>query len=231
MAVPGCQIQAGGAHCRRRGAGRLERLAEERILGSRPVWPYAGVLRVVKVSQLCCAGCELSQEGRRWSPPGIENGQRAVILRLFILFTVVPLVELWLFLQIAAWTSTLFTILVVVFTGVLGTIMTRSQGLRALQNLKQQIATRRGVTDAILDAVMILVAGVLLITPGVLTDAFGFSLLIPWCRRWYRTLVAARIARRFQVSEMPRQGGPSGANSRVIDSYVVPRQDELDQQG
>ena len=55
MAVPGCQIQAGGAHCRRRGAGRLERLAEERILGSRPVWPYAGVLRVVNGSQLCCA--------------------------------------------------------------------------------------------------------------------------------------------------------------------------------
>ncbi|MEE3372773.1 MAG: FxsA family protein [Planctomycetota bacterium] len=154
-----------------------------------------------------------------------------MILRLLILFTLVPLVELWLFLQLAKWTSIPFTILIVVLTGVLGTVMTRSQGLRALQNLKQQIATRRGVTDAILDAVMILVAGVLLITPGVLTDAFGFSLLIPWCRRWYRTLAAARIARRFQVDETPRHGDGSGANSRVIDSYVVPRQEELDQQG
>lgn len=206
-------------------------LAGQSILGSRPLWLYAGVLRVVNGSQLWWAGCWRPLRGWRWSLPRIENGQHAVILRLLILFTVVPLVELWLFLQLAEWTSISFTILVVVFTGVLGTIMTRSQGLRALQNLKQQITTRRGVTDAILDAVMILVAGVLLITPGVLTDAFGFSLLIPWCRRGYRALVAARIAHRFQVAEMPRQDGESGANSRVIDSYVVPRQEELDQQG
>ncbi|HAA68128.1 MAG: hypothetical protein CMJ70_26575 [Planctomycetaceae bacterium] len=61
MAVPGGRIQAGAAHCRRRGVTGLERLAGERILGSRPVWLYAGVLRIVNGWQFCCAGCELSQ--------------------------------------------------------------------------------------------------------------------------------------------------------------------------
>ena len=134
-------------------------------------------------------------------------------------------------MQLAAWKGSFATILVVLLTGILGTMMARSQGLRALQNFRQQAATPRGATDALLDGVMILIAGVLLMTPGVLTDAFGFSLLIPWCRRWYRTLVAARIARHFQPVEIPSQGGEAGSNSRVIDSYVVPRQEEMDQQG
>ena len=144
-----------------------------------------------------------------------------MILRLLILFTLVPLVELWLLMRVAKWISSEMTILIVLLTGVVGTLMARSQGLQAFQNLRRNAGTARGATDAILDAAMILIAGLLLITPGILTDAVGISLLIPGCRRGYRALIAARWARRSQSARPPRDDTAETAASRVIDSYVV----------
>ena len=74
-------------------------------------------------------------------------------------------------------------------------------------------------TDSLLDGVMIIVAAVLLITPGVLTDLFGITLLIPPCRRFYRWVLSRWFKARFQLHTTTSAARPG--RSEVIDSYVI----------
>ncbi len=154
-----------------------------------------------------------------------------MLLRLLVLFVVVPLIELVLLLQLAEWTDWWFALAVVIVTGVTGTMLARVQGFRTLQRIRLELAAGRLPTEALLDTAMIFIAGALLLTPGLLTDAFGLSLLIPFCRRWYRQRVAAWIRRHFQVYTAAAADG-SSRRSRIVDSYVVdavpPDPDERD---
>ena len=109
---------------------------------------------------------------------------------LFLLLTVLPLVELTLLLTMGQYTSVSFTLGFVIVTGILGAVLLRYQGLFAWRNVQQDLREGRMPTDSLLDGLMIIVAAVLLITPGVLTDLIGITLLIPPCRRFYRWLLA-----------------------------------------
>ncbi len=145
-----------------------------------------------------------------------------MFLKLLLLFTIVPLVELALLLYLADLTNWRFTLGLVIVTGVVGTILARHQGFRTFRAIRTEMNSGRLPGAALMDAVMIFLAGALLLTPGILTDAFGFSLLIPWCRTWYRKRMRRYIERHFSVvahrSEDPR---PFEGGSQVIDSYVV----------
>ena len=122
---------------------------------------------------------------------------------LFLLFVVVPLVELALLLKLADWSGDWrVTLLVVVATGLLGTLLARSQGFRTYRRIQGELSAGRMPTDSLLDAVMIFVAGALLVTPGILTDLFGMSLLIPSCRRLYRRQMASWIKSHFTVHSL-----------------------------
>jgi UPF0716 protein FxsA len=142
-----------------------------------------------------------------------------LLLRLAALFILVPLVELWLLLEVARHTSVTTTLLVVVVTGVIGTLLARAQGWRTFRTIRRELSHGHVPTDALLDAAMIFLAGALLLTPGLLTDAFGLSLLVPACRRGYRRLVARWIRRHFTVDSAGPY--PRTDRSRVIDVHVV----------
>ena len=98
---------------------------------------------------------------------------------LFLLFTVVPLVELALLIWIGGQTVWWLPIAMVVLTGIAGAVLARWQGLRALQRIQDDLQAGRMPADAVVDGVLILVAGILLVTPGVITDIVGVALLIP----------------------------------------------------
>ncbi|MCA9040570.1 MAG: FxsA family protein [Planctomycetaceae bacterium] len=102
---------------------------------------------------------------------------------LFLLFTLIPLIELYLLFQLGSATSPLIAIAVVILTGIIGAALARHQGANVLRRIQQELGAGKMPADSLTDGVMILVAGVLLITPGMLTDAFGFSLLIPPIRK------------------------------------------------
>lgn len=161
--------------------------------------------------------------------PFVHKVLLAVLPRLFLLFIVLPLIELVLLLQLAKWIDWWGTILVVVITGAIGISLARAQGFRTYRRIQAELAEGRMPADSLLDAMMILVAGALLLTPGVLTDAFGLSLLVPSCRRWYRVWLVRRFTGRFRVYQRgaPPPGFGAG-HSEVIDSYVVPTDDEED---
>ena len=102
-----------------------------------------------------------------------------MFLRLFLLFTLVPLIELYLLITIGTYLGAGLTILLVLGTGMAGAYLARLEGWRTWRKI--QTECQRGATPAneLIDGVLILAAGVLLITPGVLTDAIGLGLLFP----------------------------------------------------
>ncbi|RME39623.1 MAG: FxsA family protein [Planctomycetota bacterium] len=122
-----------------------------------------------------------------------------MFLRLLILLTVVPLVELVILLQLADRFSWQVTLAVILITGLLGAALARREGWRTWRRMQQELESGRIPGDALWDAAMILLAGALLITPGLLTDALGFALLVPPVRRFARRQLSAWFRRRVVV--------------------------------
>ena len=102
-----------------------------------------------------------------------------MFVRLLILFTVVPLIELALLIKLGNLIGLWPTISIVIVTGVLGAALARNQGTRTVVAIRAELAEGRAPTESLLNGLLILVGGVVLLTPGLLTDLLGFSLLIP----------------------------------------------------
>jgi UPF0716 protein FxsA len=122
------------------------------------------------------------------------NGKGNHPLRLFLLFIVLPAVELALLIEIGQHFGTLTTLGLIVVTGALGAGMARHQGLRVLAEVQRELADGRLPAGSMMDVVLILLAAAVLVTPGVLTDAFGFLCLTPG----FRSLVKREMLRRFE---------------------------------
>jgi UPF0716 protein FxsA len=139
-----------------------------------------------------------------------------VFCLLLVLFTLVPLGELALLLQVKESIGIGPTLGLVLFTGVVGAALAKRQGLEALRRIHEDMA--KGATPAagLLDGALILVAGAVLVTPGIVTDIFGFALLLPPVRRGLGSLVARWAKAHIVV----HTGGPLGP-SDVIDAEVV----------
>jgi UPF0716 protein FxsA len=121
-----------------------------------------------------------------------------MFFRLFLLFTCVPLLELYLLLQIGSVIGALNTILLVIFTGMLGAFLAQREGIRTLQTIQSLLAQGEMPGEALLDALLILMAGFVLITPGILTDLLGFLLLMPGgrahVRKWLRGYLENKLS-------------------------------------
>lgn len=146
-----------------------------------------------------------------------------IFLSLILLLTIVPILELVIILQVhhaiaSAWSSgpaLLVTIGTIAATGVGGAALARHQGLRVLRDLQEQMGRGEMPGQAIMDGVLVLVGAALLFTPGFLTDALGFSLLIPLSRAGYRRLLGDWVRRKIQRGEVRATFGGSGR--RVFD--------------
>lgn len=134
--------------------------------------------------------------------------------RLFLLFITVPLIELFLFLVIGQRIGILPTFGIILLTGILGAALARSQGLRTLAKYRESIAQGRLPHEAILDGLLIFVAGALLLTPGFLTDTIGFLLLAPSVRQIVRSRIEASLRERFRVVGVTEAAGFSAAGGR-----------------
>ena len=124
-----------------------------------------------------------------------------MFLRLLLLFTTVPLIELALLVEIGKRVGLAATVALVLATGVLGAWLARREGLRTLARLQQELQQGRMPAEPLLDGLMIFVAGAVLLTPGLLTDLFGFLLLVPAGRAVVRRAVAERLRRRFMPGD------------------------------
>ena len=111
---------------------------------------------------------------------------------LFVVFVVVPIIEITLFIKIGGEIGLLLTLSIVLATAVLGSFLVRQQGLSALSQLKNFKRLENPIAP-LAHGIMILLAGAFLLTPGFFTDLVGFSLLVPNIRFWLFEHVKKRI--------------------------------------
>ncbi len=102
-----------------------------------------------------------------------------MFFRLVLLFTLLPLIELYLLIKVGTYLGAGPTILLVLGTGVIGAYLARLEGWRTWRNMQENLSRGIAPTGDLVDGVLILAAGLLLITPGILTDAVGLGLLFP----------------------------------------------------
>jgi len=115
-------------------------------------------------------------------------------LVLAALFIAVPALEIALLVKVGGIIGAGWTFAVVVATGVAGAAVAKQQGLRALREVQEAMSTGRRVGVSLVAAALLLVAAVLLVTPGFVTDAVGLVLLIPWLRQSAAHALVARFA-------------------------------------
>lgn len=109
------------------------------------------------------------------------------------LFIAMPIIEIALLLRVGEAFGWLPTLLVVIVTAIVGSAMLRQQGLATLNKARQRMGVGEMPAQQLLEGVMIMIGGVLLLTPGFVTDAFGFLCLIPLSRQWIASKLSARV--------------------------------------
>ncbi|MDP6743640.1 MAG: FxsA family protein [SAR324 cluster bacterium] len=125
-----------------------------------------------------------------------------MLLKLFLAFTIIPVVEIYLLIQIGSAFGVFTSIALVVFTGFLGAYLARIQGLQTIFRIQESLREGRMPSGELLDALLIGVAGLVLLTPGFLTDTVGFVLLIPSTRNAIKSWLQSKIKTQY-MSERP----------------------------
>lgn len=116
---------------------------------------------------------------------------------LILLFTIVPITELALLIKIGQIWGLRNTLLLVILTGILGAILLKIQGISILKRINNELGQGIIPSDALFDGFFIFCGGLLLITPGVLTDLLGLFLLFPLTRRIFKYWVRQKIRKAF----------------------------------
>jgi UPF0716 protein FxsA len=119
--------------------------------------------------------------------------------------------------------------LLVIATGIIGAALARWQGWQALERIRADARAGRVPAGAIIDGVLILIAGILLVTPGILTDLVGFALLIPPLRAlmkrgvaaWIRRNVAVRVSRAEAGYWHEAEGAQDLRRDEIVDAKVL----------
>lgn len=112
---------------------------------------------------------------------------------LFWLFVAVPIIEIALFIQVGGLIGLWPTLAIVILTALVGTALMRSQGAQALGEVQRSFNEMRDPTRPLAHGMMILIAGMLLLTPGFFTDTLGLLLLVPAVREAVMRHLAARV--------------------------------------
>ena len=119
-----------------------------------------------------------------------------MLLKLFLAFTIIPIIEIYLLIEIGSMLGALTAVLLVILTGFLGAFLARMQGLQTLYRIQESLREGRMPSGELLDALLIVIAGRVLLTTGFLTDSAGFLLLIPATRNsikyWLRRQIEFR---------------------------------------
>lgn len=151
-----------------------------------------------------------------------------------VLFLVLPFIEIWLLIKVGGIIGAFPTILLVVLTAVLGAFMLRQQGLATLARFQQNLHNGQLPANEILEGMVLLVGGVLLMTPGFFTDAMGFLCLFPLSRKLILKVLLSRSQVFVQThtthyeSTVFRQPASSTRQYRDIEGEVVGRGDGTD---
>lgn len=119
---------------------------------------------------------------------------------LIVLFIGLPIIELALLFEVHGLVGFLPTVLLVLLTGVAGAALVRRQGLAIVLKIQREMSIGNIPAPQMIDGVMILLAGALLVTPGLITDVSGFLLLIPFVREKIRFWLKKKLEKQIRSS-------------------------------
>lgn len=114
---------------------------------------------------------------------------------LFLLFIILPLIDMFILVKLAGIIGLLETVLLVVFTGIVGASMVRKEGLNVLRRLQRAVMVAE-IGQTVVEGALLTAGGILLVSPGIVTDLIGFSLVFSWTR----TRLASHLRNRLQKS-------------------------------
>ena len=120
-----------------------------------------------------------------------------MFLLLLIIFIVIPVIEISLFIEIGSFIGSFNTILLIFTTALIGVYFVRQQGISTYSKLYNQLQNQEAPIQTMFEGLVILISGILLITPGFFTDALGFLGLIPLTRVIFIKIVANSVLSRY----------------------------------
>jgi len=150
---------------------------------------------------------------------GCCNRSNRLTWLFFAIFIVVPLLEIFAFIQVGSLIGALPTLALILFTAVIGALLVRWQGVKVIMDARQSLARNELPLAAVLHGGLLLFSGLLLVTPGFVTDAAGFLLLVPG----FRGLAATQIWRWLEVRTKSRgkSAAETGRRPAVIEGEAV----------
>ena len=144
---------------------------------------------------------------------------------MLILFITIPLVEIILLIWVSTRTHWSSTLMLVILTGAWGAYLAKSQGYSILARIQAETAAGRVPTAELIDGLLVLIGGIVLLTPGLLTDLAGFCLMVPGFRAIIRERVKKKFAAQVGHFQMPTPGGmgarPQAPPNRPKDDDVI----------
>lgn len=157
--------------------------------------------------------------------------------RLLLLLILLPAIEIMFLIWVASKTSVLLVLGLLVGAGLLGALLARQQGLRAIERISSEVRAGRMPASALLDGLLVSLAAVLLILPGFLSDVVAILLLFPPSRAWLKRVARGRIRTTIVTSHNGRvdtfdsarygggafHGGSDQRRDEVIDVRVIER--------
>jgi len=121
-----------------------------------------------------------------------------MLFKLILLFTIVPIAELLLLIRLAQVTSIWSTIGLVLFTGIVGAYLAKGQGRLILTKIRIELNEGRMPGEQLINGLCVLIGGALLLTPGIITDAIGFALVIPGTREIFKGYIKRKLQNMIQ---------------------------------
>ncbi|MDW7649874.1 MAG: FxsA family protein [Bacillota bacterium] len=116
-----------------------------------------------------------------------------MFVKLLLLFTLGPLVELYLLIELGRRIGPLPTIAIVLTTGFFGVFLSRAQGFLVLRRIAENLRCGEMPADELLNGVMVLIGAAFLLTPGLISDTAGFLLLIPATRQHFKRFLLSKL--------------------------------------
>ena len=117
-----------------------------------------------------------------------------MLLKLFLCFTIIPAIEIYVLIELGNVIGGFNTLLIVIITGFLGAWLAKMEGMHTMLKIKANLAQQIMPSEELIDAIIIFAAGVVMITPGLITDCFGLLLLWPPTRYKFKEMLKIKLS-------------------------------------
>lgn len=122
-----------------------------------------------------------------------------MLAKLFLIFTIIPIAELYLLIKVGGEIGALNTIIIILLTALLGAYLAKREGFNVIKDIQLAINQRRMPARELLNGLLVLIGGFALLTPGFLSDIVGITMLLPFTRKLYSLVIIHLINNRIRT--------------------------------